>query len=202
MLNMTAKANKQGSGMTSEAAFEQAVVADLAALQSVLPATAGTVDAGKVLVANSNKDVSGVRNLTLTGTLTVGATVGAVSQAILMEDFTDGGSTSGYLDLTAKVPAGAVVLGWKAVVLEATKVDDDTTAVITVGKAGATGAFSADTAQSLATAGTKGSAAVAATGFCATETTVRVTVTGTADFTDIQEGDGACTITVFYTQIG
>lgn len=40
---------------------------------ALLPATDGTVEASKPITADSNKDVTGLRHLTTTGTLTVGA---------------------------------------------------------------------------------------------------------------------------------
>lgn len=44
-------------------------VASDAALAAMLPETDGTVEAGKPVVPDANKDVSSLRNLTLTGTL-------------------------------------------------------------------------------------------------------------------------------------
>ena len=38
------------------------------------------------------------------------------SQNLLVADFTDGTSTSGYLDIDVDLPANAIVVGWKAVV--------------------------------------------------------------------------------------
>jgi hypothetical protein len=105
------------------------------------------------------------------------------------DDFTDGGSTSGHVDLTTALPAGALVIGWRATV--ATGFTGDTTAVIGVGVSGDTDRFSQDGTQSVLAAATVGSANPATAdggdGLNAAQT-VRITVTGTADFTSIAAG--------------
>lgn len=124
-----------------------------------------------------------------------------VSQSLAVAAFTDGGSTSGFIDFTADtLPAGALVLGWVANVSGAFA--GDTTAVVQVGKSGAVGCFSADTAQSVFTTGKKGSASVAATSYCAALTTPRVTVTGGADFTSIvTNAGGVMQVTIVYVPL-
>jgi hypothetical protein len=110
-----------------------------------------------------------------------------VAQEVKLADFTDV-DTTGYVDLADQLPAGALPLGWKAVV--ATGFVGDTTAVIQVGVAGDLDRFSADVAQSVLAAATVGAAALAADladGIAAAQT-VRVTVTGGADFTSITAG--------------
>jgi hypothetical protein len=121
-----------------------------------------------------------------------------VSQVLSVANFTDGGGTSGYIDFTDNIlPAGATVLGWLANVTGAFA--GDTSAVISVGKAGAVSCYSADTAQSAFTTGKRGSAAVVATAGTNAETTPRVTVTGASDFGNIvANGQGAMQVTIFY----
>lgn len=120
------------------------------------------------------------------------------SQALAIANFTDNaGTATGYIDFTTgQIPAGAIVLGWKAVTT--TGFTGDTTAVVMVGISGDTNAFSADETQSCLAAGTTGSASLAATGALpiATARTPRVTVTGGADFTSISAG--AMTVDVYY----
>ena len=127
---------------------------------------------------------------------------GVISQAVTVSDFTDGGGTSGYVDLTPTIPKGAIPLGWKAVVTGA--FDGDTTAVIQVGITGDTDRFSADTVGSVFAAGvTVGSMAIAADACKGINAavTVRVTVTGDSDFTAIAtEDNGAMTVSVYYIQ--
>ncbi len=120
------------------------------------------------------------------------------SQSLAYGAFTDGGGATGYLDFDTAIEADALILGWKAEVT--TGFANDTTAVIEVGISGDTDRFSANTAQSCFATGTVASAALAAdtgTSFGAT-TTVRVTVTGTADFTSINAG--IMIVTMYYIE--
>lgn len=121
----------------------------------------------------------------------------ALTETFAIGDFTDNANTTGYVDFTDDVPAGAVITGWKAVV--ATGFTGDTTAVIQVGVAGDLDRFSADTAQSVLAAGTVGSAALAADTADGLSAAVspRITVTGGADFGSIAAG--SMTVSVFYS---
>lgn len=121
-----------------------------------------------------------------------------LSQAVVIGDFTDNTNTTGYVDLSTQLPAGAVVLGTK--IVTATGFTGDTTAVVQVGVAGDLDRFSAITTGSVVAAGTVGAQpADDSSAFCATATTVRVTVTGAADFTSIVAG--AATVYVSYLQM-
>lgn len=122
---------------------------------------------------------------------------GALVESVAVANFTDGGGTSGFIDLTGKLPAGAIVQGWDFDCTGAFKAD--TSAVIEVGVSGTVAKFSADAAQSVFAAGRVGSASLAASSFQATEVSPRITVTGGADFTSIKtDGTGAGTITIYY----
>lgn len=112
----------------------------------------------------------------------------SIRQNVVIGDFTDGGGTSGYVDLTTQLPAGALPLGWKAKVN--TGFTGDTTAVVQVGVSGDVDRFSAVTDQSVLAAATVGSRANAdgADGINAAQT-IRVTVTGASDFGLIAAGD-------------
>lgn len=110
-----------------------------------------------------------------------GIRFGEIFQSVGVADFTDGGGTSGTLDLTDKLPAGAIVLGWTFDCSGAFA--GDTTAVLTVGVSGNGAKFSADSNQSVFTTGKKGSASTAATSFQASEIAPRLTITSSTDFT-------------------
>ncbi len=110
-----------------------------------------------------------------------------LSETLLFSAFTDGGSTSGYKDLATQLPANCLVLACEFNVV--TGFTGDTTAVVKAGTSGSVAAFTADTAQSVLAAGLKGSAAPVATQYVGSATTVRVTVTGGADFTSVAAGE-------------
>ena len=112
-------------------------------------------------------------------------------EAIAFDDFTDGGSTAGTLDLTAKLPAGAKPLGGK--IIASAGFTGDTSAAADVGTSGDPDAF-IDNVSVLAAATVFGKAADDS--LLLVETTVQVTVTGAADFGAIAAG--AATVYVFY----
>lgn len=110
-----------------------------------------------------------------------------LSETVTKGAMTDNGNTTGYKDFATQLPAGAIVLAVEFDVK--TAFIGDTTAVVQVGKSGALAIFTADTAQSIFTAGVKGSAAPVATQYVVSATTVRVTVTGGSDFGAISAGE-------------
>lgn len=112
-----------------------------------------------------------------------------LSETMLYSGFTDNTNTTGYKDFATVLPAGAQVLGWQADVR--TGFTGDTTAVVQVGIAGTLARFSALTTVSVLAAAVVGCQAPGATSntYLAADTTVRVTVTGTADFTSISAGE-------------
>lgn len=117
-----------------------------------------------------------------------GGKIQAITERLLFSGFTDGGGTSGYKDLATQVPAGALILGWRAEVL--TGFTGDTTAVIQVGTSADADRFSSVTTNSVLAAGTVGSQTKdGVLAFCSAATTVRVTVTGGADFTAVAAGE-------------
>lgn len=118
-----------------------------------------------------------------------------VSQTLNIADFTDNTNATGYIDITTQLPAGAIVLGWKAVVT--TGFTGDTSAAMQVGIAGTLDAFSVVTTNSCLAAGTVGASAKLSTNSYRTAaTTVRVTVTGAADFTSITAG--SMKVSIYY----
>ena len=58
------------------------VTANTTELNYVDVATLGTAEASKAVTADANKDITGIRNLTMTGTLTVGGNTAATLQAV------------------------------------------------------------------------------------------------------------------------
>lgn len=124
----------------------------------------------------------------------------ALSEAFVIGDFTDNTDATGYVDMATTIPAGSMILGWKAVT--ATGFTGDTTAVIQVGIAGDLDRFSADTSGSVLAAGTVGSLAIAADALkgLSAVVTPRITVTGASDFGLIAAG--ATTVSVYYLPMG
>lgn len=110
---------------------------------------------------------------------------------------TDNTDATGRIDFPANsLPAGAIVLGWKATVT--TGFTGDTTAVIQVGVSGDLDRFSALTTRSVLAAGVVASVPAVADGGngAAAAQTPRVTVTGGADFTNIAAG--AMVVEIYY----
>jgi hypothetical protein len=120
-----------------------------------------------------------------------------IAETVTQAEFTDNaGTATGYVDLATALPAGVSVSGWQAVVT--TGFTGDTTAVMQVGVSGNVDRFTQVTSGSVLAAGTIGSDAPAVSGdpsYIETATTVRVTVTGGADFTSISAG--SMTVIVF-----
>jgi hypothetical protein len=115
----------------------------------------------------------------------------ALVETVAYGDFTDGGSTSGTVNLSNTLPAGAKPLGGKVVV--STGFTGDTSAALDVGTAGDPDAF-VDNVDVLSADTVWGAASDES--LLLAETTVQVTVTGAADFTSVSAG--VATIYVFY----
>lgn len=118
-----------------------------------------------------------------------------LAEAFAFDDMTDSTGATGTLNLTAKLPAGAFILGGKVVV--ATGFTGDTTATIQVGISGNVDAFIDGDPSVLAAATVYGPPD--GIHLQTAETTVLVTVTGAADFTSIIAG--AATVYIYYIQI-
>ena len=121
-----------------------------------------------------------------------------LSQVIAVAEFSDVTTDAvGTLDLSTQIPAESIVIGWKFVGTGAFA--GDTTATMQVGDSSNADAFSSVTNGSVFTAVTIGAECKTGVAFALTATTVRVTVTGGADFTSIvSDGNGAGTITLYY----
>jgi hypothetical protein len=141
--------------------------------------------------------LSGDATIDDTGRLSLtGKQVKVLSQMIAFGDFVDDGGTSGYLDLTDKIPAGSFVLGW--LYGGSDGFTGDVSAQMEVGVVA-----TADKYSAVANGSVFGAAATVGS-ICKTtgvvlelvEATVRVTVTTATDFTKVAGGSG--TIDVLY----
>jgi hypothetical protein len=165
----------------------QGVAADVALSGDATMANTGAITVGAAAITNSK--------------LAVPKVTAIVSQALAVAAFTDNANTTGYIDITTQIPAGSIVLGWKAVVSGG--FTGDTTATIQVGVSGTLDKYSAVTTNSVFAAGTVGCAPCksATNVFEAAAVTARVTVTGTADFTSIvTSASGAMVVTIYVLQ--
>lgn len=122
----------------------------------------------------------------------------SISQTFLMTDMTDGGSTSGYIDLTEYLPVGALVVGWRFDTLVA--FNGDTSATIQVGVSGDVDRFSVLTTNSVFAAGmVGGQPQTNASAMVATRVQPRITITSAADFTNVAAA-GQGKIQIFYIE--
>jgi|GEM_PF-5545169 len=108
------------------------------------------------------------------------------SQILAIADFTDNGDATGYIDIDTDLPANAIVIGWKAVIL--TGFTGDTTAIMQVGITGDLNKYSGITSVSCLTATTVGALGNTDNALAITSQTPRVTVTGGSDFGLITAG--------------
>lgn len=119
------------------------------------------------------------------------------SQSLLIAGFTDNANTTGYIDIDVDLPANAIVVGWKAVVSEGFA--GDTSAALQVGVSGDLDRYSAVTTASCLAVGTVGALGNTDTALATTAQTVRVTVTGAADFTSIvTAANGIMSVSLYY----
>ena len=130
--------------------------------------------------------------------------VNLVDQTVLCSEMTDGGAT-GYIDLDKQIPAGSLVLAFFVRTL--VKMDEDTSAAVTVGIAGATDSLSGVTDPDCAAVGNFGGSPINpndininGTPLLTAATTVRVTITGAGTFSLIAAGDGQWQIQVLYVR--
>ena len=121
---------------------------------------------------------------------------GVITQSVAFGEFTDV-DTKGHIDLTTPMPKGAIPLGCKFVVT--TGFTGDTTAIVQAGVSGDTDRFTLNVDQSVLAVATVGSlpATDGADGMAAAQT-IRVTVTGGADFSSISAG--VMVVSVFYIE--
>lgn len=128
-----------------------------------------------------------------------------LSQKVVIGDFTDGAGTSGYVDLAKQLPQGAIVLGFMYKVVVG--FGGDTSAALQVGDTSDLDRYTGSTDPSVLTTGDIiGSVSTAndTTGVKSqnpTAHTVRLTITGAADFTSIvTAGAGELDIYIWFIE--
>jgi len=123
-----------------------------------------------------------------------------VSQVVEYSDFTDGGSTSGTLNLRKKIPAGSFVIGSKVKVIEG--FTGDTSCTLDIGTASDADAFSLTThniytaADNLLEAADYGGGGSAGFYLITSDTTVKLTATSASDWGSVSAGK--MEVDVFY----
>jgi len=123
-----------------------------------------------------------------------------VSQIVEYSDFTDGGSTSGTLNLRKKIPAGSFVIGSKVKVIEG--FTGDTSCTLDIGTASDADAFSLTThniytaADNLLETADYGGGGSAGFYLITSDTTVKLTATGASDWGKVSAGK--MIVDVFY----
>lgn len=117
-----------------------------------------------------------------------------VQQRVSYADFTDGGSTSGTLALTEKIPAGAWVQ--QTILLDVTGFTGDTSATIQVGDGTDVDRYSTSTPSVFTTAVAIDVGVPSGTKVHTAEKTVTITITSGSDFTSVVAG--AFTIRIYY----
>ena len=120
-----------------------------------------------------------------------------ITQVCPVADFTDVDAT-GFLDLDDVIPAGALFVG--ATVTAIIGFAGDTTAIMDFGDGADVDRFNAAAVNVFATSATGGQAGVPGGDlFLQTAATVRLTITGGSDFSDIvTNGDGSVTVELYY----
>jgi hypothetical protein len=117
-----------------------------------------------------------------------------LAQRVVLADFTDGGGTSGTLDLDGQIPAGAFVL--RTVVEDVTGFAGDTSAALTVGDGTDADRYNATTIDVFTTVAALDGGAPSGVQVHTAAKTPRLTVTSAADFTAVSAG--AMTVKIFY----
>lgn len=126
--------------------------------------------------------------------------IGVIQQVIGVGDMTDNADATGEIDLTDLVPAGAVVL--QTMISALTGFAGDTTAVATIGDGTDVDRYNTGTPDVFTTANHISAGVPSGVAYNLTAVTLRLTITGAADFTSIvTDGNGQVTITVFYYEV-
>ncbi len=116
-----------------------------------------------------------------------------LTQRVTLADFTDGGSTSGTLDLTETIPVGAFVL--RAILRDVTGFAGDTSATMIIGDGTDGDRYNASTPSVFTTAAAIDMGAPSGTQIHTAAATVRLTVTSNSDFGAISAG--AATVCIY-----
>ena len=126
--------------------------------------------------------------------------VDVISQAVAISGFTDDGKSYGHIDLTDKIPAGSIVLGWKGSITTRFTGGTGDHVSLAVGTPGNSTAFSVQAFREVSNnAGSKiadvpePESAADAIG---SDRTIRVTVMDRVDFGQVS--GGAITLSLYY----
>jgi hypothetical protein len=165
-------------------------------------AITATATSGQILVGDGTNiksvAIQGDASLASDGTLALEIPkIAVINKTCAIADFTDNEDATGYIDFAENsMPAGAIPLGWKAVVTEG--FTGDTGAIIKVGTAGVPEGLSGNTSQTVLVPGIVGSNASCGTSssYMGIAFTPRVTVVGDSDFSSITAG--AMTVYIYY----
>ena len=127
------------------------------------------------------------------------AKLNKIVQVCPVADFTDNANATGQLDLTETIPIGATVL--RAAVTAVVGFAGDTTAVMTIGDGTDVDRYNAATIDVFSTVANGIDAGVpSGVLYHDAVETVRLIITGTADFTSIvTDANGTCTVEITYT---
>lgn len=117
-------------------------------------------------------------------------------QVVAFDDFTDGGSTVGTLDLGVSIPVGAVFQ--RTLINDVTEFAGDTSATLTIGDGTDVDRYNTSTVNVFATADALDAGAASGTLFHSAAKTPKLTVTTNADFTSVTAGQ--LTVTLFWLQ--
>jgi hypothetical protein len=169
--------------------------------QQVAVVTDPSLAIGMIIADSGGVSVTAVRcrlqsNLFTFGPITPQAFEGILRETIAYSALT-GSSTTGTYSFTGKIPAGAVVTGYRAYVGTAFVGTSLVSCTMELGVTGTLGAFSANTSQSVFAKGPIGSMASASYGALASDTTPVATFTlGTGTVPGLSAGSVA--VEIFY----
>lgn len=124
----------------------------------------------------------------------VGMGIRKVAQWVDYSDFTDATDTHGTLTMSAKLPAGAFVLGTKVSVQ--TGFTGDTSCTLAIGKSSSASEFTDGTTVNIYTAADVGESPADPLEFIASEASVYLYATSAADWTSVSAGK--MLVEVFY----
>jgi len=128
-----------------------------------------------------------------------GMAIRKIEQTVEYDDFTDGGSTAGTMNLSKQIPAGSFVIGSKVTVL--TGFTGDTSCTLAIGDSGDSNCYSGNTTHNIYAAATNLVQPAYLTADCglnaeASANSILLTATGASDFTAITAGK--IIVEVFY----
>ena len=122
--------------------------------------------------------------------------IATIQETFAFDDMTDNLNTTGQIDLTNKLPEGSVVV--QSFVDAITGFAGDGTAVATIGDGTDVDRYNTGTVDVFTTSDHEDAGVPSGAVYQSAEETVRVTVTGGADFSSISAGE--MTVTLFYYQ--